>query len=664
MSIAKDSPLFKALRQSGFWPISGLETKSEAMFSWGSQFKSLRQPIGCGSPLIMSIHDRSRQIRFARLPRNALPQPLEIPGISPYKKREPKRRAIPTNQSPLISASNSSPISSAVQSIRKQRQLKQVASPLRVREAHPSDAALWGFSVQFSPKKELEARWKEAKLQQQQEEEARAAQNETVETSASEAKLLAERSKRDYRQYLALACKYGPLNGLLYSCSPFPGQMYALLVDQTARKLQRWLRERMHALRSFWISNLSHTIASQSCAMGIRIVLHSFEQQQHATAFLKRLRWLTAAKALRKWSEYTQRQHEVRSRFESSMVNTLHVRFLQWKSRLQAIKALKGRLKGVARRKRMTSAFHQWQEWKQQQETLRTHLVKQWLKLQRDCWTQWASFIVRSKRSRRAVTDIQRVWRGFCARTHCRRQRHGASSIVRVYRGWRARLYVRSVREQMLVAESLLQLTRCIAWQSRCARLQPERERQLAFELERSKREQQFAIEVQIQAEAALRAQLDQVVRNTAHQQLAETVRNLKASEADVDTAMAAQKDPQILVRLAKENLIREARAQAQRQAVDQFRQLSAENQPIEGCIVCHVEQQFNGHDSDWGASAPSCSEHIIGGDLQHWSLTSAQELILGLNAREDEYANALRSLPVAIPLLWRLVSAVDVYEQ
>lgn len=602
----------------------------------------------------MSIHDRSRQIRFAKLPRNALPQ-LEIPA-SPYKKRELKHRAVPTNQSPVNASS--SPISSAVQSIRKQH-LKQTASPLRLREANPSDAALWGFTVQFSPKKELAARWEEAKLQQQQEQEARAAQNATMETSASQAKLLAERNKHDYRQYLSLACKYGPLNGLLYSCSPLPGQMYALLVDQTARKLQKWLRERMHALRSFWISTLSHTIANQSCVMGIQVVLHTFEQQQHAVAFLKRLRWLTAAKALRKWSEYTQRQQEVRSRFESSTQNNLYARFHQWKSRLEDMKALKGRLKGVARRKRMTSAFHQWQESKQQQEKLRTHLVKQWLKLQRDCWAQWGSFIARSKRSRRAVLDIQRVWRGFCARACYRWQRHAASLIVRVSRGWRARLYVRSVRDQMLFAESLLQLTCCIAWQSRCAQLQPERERQVAFEYERSKREQEFILEVQIQAEAALKAQLDQVVRNATHQQLAETTRKLKEREANIDTAMAAQKDPQILVRLAKENMIHETRLQAQRHAVEQFRQLNAENQPIKGCIVCHIEEQFNQQadsDNDWGPSAPRCSEHVLGGDL-HSSNSHVQELLLGLKAREDEHANALCSLPVAIPQLWRLVS-------
>lgn len=598
----------------------------------------------------MSVHDRSRHIRFARLPRNALPHPLEIP-VSPYTKREPKRRANSSNQSPLNACS--SPISSAVQSIRK-RQLKQTASPLRLTEA---DAALWGFRVQFSPIKELEARWETAKLRQQQEVEARAAQDAGLTASASRAKLLAERKEQDYKQYLALACKYGPLNGLLYSCSPFPGQMYSLLVDQSASKLQKWLRERMHALHSYWISSLARTVASQSCAMGIQVVLHSFKQHQHATAFLKRLQWLTAAKALRKWSVYTQRQQEVRSRLEASLRNALQSRFDQWKSRLEAIKDLKWRLKGVARRKRMMSAFSQWQEWQHQQEKLRTHLVKEWFKLQRECWTQWGSFIACSKRSRRAVLDIQRVWRGFCARSRYRRQQQAASLIVRVFRGWHTRLYVRSVRDQMHVAECLLQLTRVIAWQSRCAQLQTERETQLTLERERTMREQQFVVEVQVQAEAALTAQLDQVVRNAAHQRLAETVRTLKETEVDVDTAIAAQKDPQILVRLAKESMIREAKRQAQHRAVEQFRELTIENRPIEGCIVCRIEKKYSqlvDPECDWGESAPKCLEHILDGDLLP-SNSNAYKLALDLKAREDEHTNALRSLPVTVSHLWRI---------
>ncbi|GAB9475618.1 hypothetical protein Gpo141_00012706 [Globisporangium polare] len=326
-----------------------------------------------------------RRAQFAKLSKNALP-PAPTKALCMYAQKQSLAKDHASLQKPPPSTRNNNSNNGGFK--RQQQQ----------RIANPCDTDLWGFPVYFSSKRDIDKQW-ELALQKNQpkphstvmEGEQDAAIHVDVERVLSKEDR-ERRRRQDYAQYLYSAAKYGPLDTLLYCCTSSPGHVYTLLVEQSARKLQMWSRERVKALRNHWIARLSRELSTQWLDVGTQTVVQSFEHQQRAGAFLRRLQWHVAAKALRNWFAYTQMQIEVKWRFNFAAGQDLCARFQRWREHVDGVKAFKKQLKSVARRKRMAGVFAQWQQRKVQQERARQLFARRWLKTQRDCFTTGEAF--------------------------------------------------------------------------------------------------------------------------------------------------------------------------------------------------------------------------------------------------------------------------------
>ena len=65
-------------------------------------------------------------------------------------------------------------------------------------------------------------------------------------------------SKMDHQLFIQLILKYGPLSGLLYCISAYPGKVYLRLVKYCAIKIQRWERKYMERRKQ----KIVHSFAS------------------------------------------------------------------------------------------------------------------------------------------------------------------------------------------------------------------------------------------------------------------------------------------------------------------------------------------------------------------------------------------------------------------
>ncbi|EGZ08966.1 hypothetical protein PHYSODRAFT_305794 [Phytophthora sojae] len=307
-------------------------------------------------------YEPRRHVRFAALSRNALPYAEPVCRQRKPRKSPPKRKIVPPPQPD--STKVNFPISPTVQALRKKNVRK---SPKKtneerakyqtvVREAYSEDPdarELWGFSMRYSPKKQLEAQWrateehKQRALLEKQEEVTR--QNEV----ALRTEKAAISGEVDYAEYLYLASLYGPLDALLYCCCPpgTHGRIYRLLVDVSARRLQRWAPKRVAALRQYWIAYLAREVSSNSVAEGLESIVHSFHQQRQATALFQRLQLLRVAIALHAWRRYTVRMYHLREKMRLALAKDLETRFYQWRENVEAQKLFRRQLKHIARRK-------------------------------------------------------------------------------------------------------------------------------------------------------------------------------------------------------------------------------------------------------------------------------------------------------------------------
>lgn len=588
----------------------------------------------------------SRRAQFVKLSKNALP-PAPTHALSVYAHKQPlSLKACASQQtrhqpSPTAKKSNNNNISSTITSKPQQR------------IANPCDTDLWGFPVYFSPTRDMKTQWTLALAEENQPKplNAPAVDELDAKVQADAVKLSKEdRERQDYALYIYFAAKYGPLDTLLYCCAPFPGHVYALLVDQSARKLQRWSRERVKALRNHWIARLSHELSVQWLDQGLQTVVQSFEHQQRAGAFLRRLQWHVAAKTLRNWLAYTQMQIEIKWRFNFAAGQDLRARFQRWKQHIEAAKAFKRQLNSVARRKRMAGVFVQWQQWRDQQERAQQLLVKRWLKTQRDCFMTWRVGVKARQHASRAARVIQRHWRGFQQRTKYQRQRQAGALLVRVARGWRGRQSVHDLKAVMAVGQTLLQLTRVVAWKERCATLQSTRERLYNRETEREAEEVACAITAEAQALAFMNAELDKVVRNQMHQRLQD---KLKALSYSGEAADELRTDRAKLIEFATLKLREDIQREARAQAIVQFRGLRTENSPLEGCLACQAASLVICNDSEMERSAEYGSAHTCSCFPQASLATIASKLDQ-LRDREAAFERELEYLAIHIPVLRR----------
>lgn len=585
-----------------------------------------------------------RRAQFAKLSKNALP-PAPTKALHMYAQKQSPSKISASKQSHQKTSPSANASNNSTGGVRQHR------------IANPCDTDLWGFPVYFSPKREIGTQWERALAEHQFKPlnvPVEGEHNAATQTDAARILTKEDRercSRRDYAQYLYFAAKYGPLDTLLYCCTPFPGHVYALLVEQSARKLQQWSRERVKALCNHWIARLSRELSGQWLDEGTQAVVQSFEHQQRAGAFLRRLQWLVAAKALRNWFAFTQMQIEVKWRFNFAAGQDLRARFQRWKQHVEAVKAFKKQLKSVARRKRMGGVFAQWQQWKTQQEQARQLLVRRWLKTQRDCFGTWCVVVKVRKHASRAACVIQSHWRGFRQRTQYQRQREAGSLTVRVARGWHARRRVRDLRASMAVGETLLQLTQLVAWKARCATLQSTRESLLIREIERATEEMACTSTGEAQALAFMSEDLDKVVRNQMHQRLQDKLKMISDSgEAAEDVRGNREK----LIQFAREKLCEDVQRDARAQAIAQFRGLRSENLPLEDCLVCHAASMDQSDDSE----TERCTQRGSAHTCAHFSFSQQHQLatitskLSKLREQEAAFEQELAEIP--IPVLWR----------
>ncbi|TMW59654.1 hypothetical protein Poli38472_004723 [Pythium oligandrum] len=531
----------------------------------------------------------------------------------------------------------------------------------RQRIAHLADSRLWGFSVQFSPTEELRDDWQaaqetETKRQAQiaSEEQARLAQEQQKQQFARD-------RERDYAVYLYFASRYGALDAVLYCCTPFPGRIYALQVEQAAKRLQHWLRERLLALRRYWIVMLARQVTQISFDNGLALVQRAVGNQKRAAIFLTRLKWRYAAMAFRSWYTVTQRQIEVRWRFRFAQEEELRVRFQRWRERIQAICEFKHQLKHVARRKQMVAAFVQWQEWQTRQEKLRLHLQKAWLKAQRDVWAVWKSYVVGRKRAKHSAQLIQRIWRGYHGRKRCKQYRDAGSCMVRVARGWRGRVAVRRFRDTMEIAQSLERIVDLLVWQEYCSAVHEARQQAVEEELERVQRQQAILLEAEREAEARVNAELAKVVRNDMHRQVQE---KLQVIQQQVDPEQISERRASLrdLERKAKQLVLQGAVKTAREDALTAFYARDEGNRPVwvtsNCCVVCLASKTHeDGYRELLGRSQLCCS-HLTSALTTNTivdHLTIIYTAILSeLHQNDQAFQTTLATRLIPIPRLWQ----------
>jgi len=604
-------------------------------------------------------YEPRRQVRFASLRQNALPysERAHRPRLSP-----PKSKVVPPppaqQQSP-----HRRPSSPAVQLWRKKHRSRKsppkeaaenqrAGRPERVAsDDDPESRTLWGFSVRYSPKRQLEAQWRATKeqhlraLQSTQEEDAR--QREQVVQSKQRAKM----QQADYAQYLHLASRFGPLDALLYCCCPegSHGRIYVLLVEISARRLQRWAPKRVAALRRFWVGHLAREVSDSAQAEGIHSVGHSFQQQHQATALCQRLKLVRAARALRAWRRYTERMVQLREKMRLALAKDLDARFRQWRESVGARVVFRRQLKHIARRKAMHSAFEQWQVWRTKHEKLRCYLMQQWLKAQQECWAGWRTFVRRS----RAAKTLQRSWRLYDWRTQRRRS---CVLIGRVYRGWKARQRATQLRHQMEIHRVVLRLASEVAWGVRCELLTERRALLLERRLVQAKAEVEYLSRAEEQAAADVEMALSKVVRNDMHRKLEEQVRLVKLEAV---TPLEATNSSNSLRRLATQRLVDSQRALARREAVEAFR-ASCSSYQAEECVICEADRSLSsGEDVSSGAHHEclrSCDLSV--GDsvseLRKWEGRAREEL-----AKLGQSEQRLRTTEPSIASVWQAMAKV-----
>lgn len=523
-----------------------------------------------------------RRIHFVKLPRNALPplQSERSPTRTDQSVARSRNNAQCESSYRLGSPTASTSVSTAVQNVRRQH-IKRKATqgpPSPTQSSGVRSSKLRGLAAKYLPRKELLEQWVAVHASHSRQD------GDAAEASAPPSSVFADDQARqaDYDLYLYLASKYGALEGVLYCCNPFPGRVYQRLVDVSARRLQRWSRRRMHALRRYWVAYLAQLTATFAQDSGLTAVSRSYHHEQIAFAHLHRLRRLQAVRALRRWHDYVGRMDEVRTRFADAVERDFRARFSQWRERTAAVKQFKRQLKTIARRKAMEHAMDQWQQRKQLHAKLRHHLSQRWLKTQRECLVVW----MRYARTGRVVRRIQRAWRLY----RWRRARAEAGALITaVAKGFLGRSRLRELQQKVEVGRVVIRLVEQLVWANNHEEVVKQRAVLLEKEITRAYQEQQYVLEAERAAEARVNRDLSTIVRNTMHQRLQDTIRSVKESQASGGN-VEVLKNHELLRSLAARQLAEQQREGTRAEAIAAFRCASADNRPLERCLLCSVQ--------------------------------------------------------------------------
>lgn len=614
-------------------------------------------------------YEPRRHVRFAALSRNALPYAEPVHRQRRLRKSPPKRKTVPPP--PLREPDSSNvPIPPTVQSLRKNIRKppnkpneETTKNQFVGRERYsddPDSRELWGFSVRYSPKKQLEGQWRATQALKQR---ALLDKQEQITHQCDIALRLeqtAKTSEVDYAEYLYLASLYGPLDALLYCCCPpgTHGRVYRLLVDVSARRLQRWAPKRVAALHRYWIGYLAREVSFSSVTEGFESMVHSFHQQRQATALLQRLQQLRAASVLHAWHRYTVRMYHLREKIRLALTKDLETRFYQWRENVETRKQFRRQLKQIARRKAMQYAFEQWQVWRTKHEKMRCHLVQQWLKMKQKIWRTWCEFV----RWNRSAKVLQRSWKLHAWR---KRRDHSSRLIGRVYRGWNTRHSVKKLRKEMEIHSVLLRVVNVVVWENQCESLSRMRKSLLERNLARAREEAEFVTAAEEQATLVVDAELSKVLRNDMHRRLERHISSIQKDEIAVP--VQAVKHSSSLRRIATQHLVNEQRVLARREAIDTFRlsTMDKKSSSVNSCLIC--EAYADCADKVQLSNQHKClSDGAILGDGATNARTevgiwdgSARAELSRLEQRELEYTQQLLSTEPPASLIWQSLKMV-----
>ncbi|GMF28261.1 unnamed protein product [Phytophthora lilii] len=613
-----------------------------------------------------------RHVRFAALSRNALPYTEQFPRHRRPRGSPPKRAAIPP-PSKGQTHNNRVPSSYAVQALRKSRRNKTASKvleegPSKTSSIHrvaydddPDSQKLWGFSVRYSPKKQLETQWRATEGQHFRVQHVKDEQEIGKQKLATRSQQQAMLDDADYAQYLYLASLYGPLDALLFCCCPpgSQGRIYKLLVETSARRIQRWGPLRITALRRYWVGHLARKMATTSILQGVDSVINSLQQNDQAIVLFNQFQFLRVAKVLASWRKYAVRMAQLRDKMRLALAKDLERRFYQWRDNVKARKRFKQQLKRVARRKALQFAFKQWQLWQKQQEKLRCHLVQRWLQTKRECWKMWSGFVLHNC----SANVLQRSWRHY---TWQIQRKHSAIVITKIFRGWKSRQKVKILRENIAIHSVLLRVVGVATWKVQCETLTLHRRQLVERELTQARKCVEYIVNSENEAAAQVEAELAKVVRNNMHRNLEENIQILKMETNAMPLQTA--KSNSSFARMATQRLITSERAQARNEIVKLFRVQGAmaNSNP---CLICQVHDDFSRSECLHGCIShhvcisPFCKSIDGSSDvyaqLQVWETSAGVELAR-LDQIAQERTQGLLSIEPPIQLIWKSITTAQ----
>ncbi|OWY91383.1 hypothetical protein PHMEG_00040058, partial [Phytophthora megakarya] len=318
---------------------------------------------------------------------------------------------IPTCTSPAVQAFRKKHVNNIFPKSLDKELVKKQGLEHRKREIDIDSSELWGFPVRYSPKKQLDTQWRAIIEQNQRYFDAKQEQQSNQQNMVLHEQQVSRAHEADYAQYLYLSTLFGPLDALLYCCCRpgSHGRVYMLLVDTSARRIQRWriqcwALKRIATLRRYWVGHLAREVSTISLAEGLEFVVYSFQHQRRATALSQRLRLLRAARFLRAWREYTTRMSQLRDKIRLALAKDVAFRFYQWvHTRIN----FRLNLKYIARHKAIQYAFKKWRNWRAKQATLRCHLMQRRLKMKQKHLMYWGEFV----KCNQAAKILQRYWK-------------------------------------------------------------------------------------------------------------------------------------------------------------------------------------------------------------------------------------------------------------
>jgi hypothetical protein len=406
-----------------------------------------------------------------------------------------------------------------------------------------------------------------------------------------------EEEQKDYRQYMYYATKYGPLDALLYCCTNRPGKIYAILIDVSIRRIQKWCQERMQALRKFYICFLARQNVVLYIQNALENIVCQLLQQQKALSFWQRLRLRVVHQCFVQWYFMIQQDLKAKQIYQRFIHHEIHGHFITWYDHVQArIEIRQANITRASKRLFQRILLRCLQAWVQshtKNKRVRGFLKAKLLQCAKNTFDCWKQTIQRQLLHRKAIIKIQAQVRCFVKRKQYKRYLNSALVLSRMIRGFLARKYVKRLREQFEIIACTLKQEKCREKTQALTALQEKRRALFDEENSRIQEENHFVKKFQRQIQEEVLKSLGKVLSNAYRHQLGQKIKYYKAFTTSTDE----KKEPKRLstkeaTEKATKELIEEAKYDAAMNAHCRFRQ---ENPPLFSCNRFLPEKDYHG---------------------------------------------------------------------